>query len=121
MGKLNRNKKMTLVMKSPNSYDAINNEEVKVFDATDNYEIYFRDAKFKPNGDIEAIYLGEGYDSLVDGYVRSVGFKFEKGLWNLLDSTLEPVKKAVMVAVRNNEDTIVIIKSEEKDDVNGRK
>lgn len=114
MGKLQRNKTFTLEMKSQNCYDVKNHNGELVYDSNENYEIYFKNAKFKPTGEIEAVYQGEGFDMLIDGFVRGVGFN--QGTWNILDSTKAVINKAILVGVKNKVNTLVIIKSE-KDDV----
>lgn len=115
MNKLNRNETVVLQWVSDNSYDVKNTSGENLLSSNDNFEMYLADAIFKPNGEIVARYLGANFDLLLDGYVRNV--EFDGNSWSLLDSTKNKVSRANMIGVKNNADTIVIIKSE-KDDVN---
>ena len=96
-----------LVRVDSDLYEIENRQGELLVDSNEDYYIYMRDVIFRNDGNIEGIYQGENPDVMIDGYCRNVEFSEEDG-WRIKREG-RAVRKARMVAVKNNSDTIIII------------
>jgi hypothetical protein len=104
---LRREEKIFLNIIDKDTFELTNRNGDLIFNGSDSYFIYFKNANFKTNGVIEGKYLGEASDSIIDGFCKNVSF--EDGLGFKTDKKI--VRTARMVAVDNKNKSVIIIEN----------
>ncbi len=111
MTKISRETKIFLKPVSPNTFDIFDRDNNLLMSGDDKYFIYFKNVNFRSDGSIDARYLGEANDSLVDGYSREA--TYSNGAWSIETvSNPKVIRTARMVVVDNKSKVIVIIQND---------
>jgi hypothetical protein len=105
MTNLRRDDKIVLTSVGGNTFN-VENRDGLVFEANDDFFIYFKNVNFKKDGTIDGRYLGDANDSMIDGYCRNADFGTDG--WTI-DG--KQIKTARLVAVNNKSGAIVIIQN----------
>jgi hypothetical protein len=105
MNNIRREEKIYLQLKDVNGFEVQNSNKNVIYQSTDDYFIYFKNANLRTDGTIDARYLGIATDRLIDGYCRSVSF--DNGAWTKDGGGT--IRTAKMMAINNKTSATVII------------
>ena len=111
MKKIRRETKIFLKPVAPNTFDIFDRDDNLLMSGDNNYFIYFKNVNFRSDGSIDARYLGEATDTLIDGYAREA--TYGDGEWSI-ENVPSPkrVRTARMVVVDNKSKVIVVIQND---------
>lgn len=99
--------KVELRIEGDNKFSLYSKDGQLIKYADEDYSMYFKHAKLKLNGNIEAIYLGDNPKAIIDN--SSIYLKYDDGWKKTKDNTLYNNDKVRMLAIKNKKDVIVII------------